>query len=138
MPINLPTYHKAYQFFNLACQRAKQRANFSTWRANVPKRVPIFQTFLLPNAKGNLYTLLLYKKFYIILDIKLISILCICIVHKNCIILHFYTSCHIKEKCVEFLLFETFYSLVGNENIKRHGFYTLQVTRVFSNFPQHS
>ena len=125
VPINLPTYHKAYQFFNLACQRAKRRANFSTWRANVPKRVPIVQTFLLPNAKGNLYTLFLYKKFYIILDIKLISIMCICIVHKNCIILHFYTSCHIKEKCVEFSLFETFYSLAGNENIKRHGFYTL-------------
>ena len=28
--------------------------------------------------------------------------------HKNCIILHFYSSCHIKEKCVEFLFFETF------------------------------
>ena len=25
-----------------------------------------------------------------------------------CIILYFYTSCHIKEKCVEFLLFESF------------------------------
>ena len=47
--------------------------------------------------------------------------------------LHF--SCHIKEDCAEFLLFETFCSLFRNENIKRPGFYTLQVTRVFSNFP---
>ena len=28
-------------------------------------------------------------------------IICICIVHENCIILHFYASCHIKEKCLE-------------------------------------
>ena len=36
----------------------------------MPKTVPTFQTFLLRNAKGNFYTLFLYKKFYIILDIK--------------------------------------------------------------------
>ena len=57
--------------------------------------------------------------------------ICICIVHKNCIILNFFTSCHIKEKCAEL-----FCSLVKNENTKRPGFYTLLVTRVFSNFPQ--
>ena len=51
-------------------------------------------------------------------------------------ILHFYTSCHIKEKDVEFLLFETFCSLIRNENIKKPSFYTLQVTRIFLNFPQ--
>ena len=33
-----------------------------------------------------------------------------------------------------YLLF--FFPLVRNENIKRPGFYTLQVTRVFSNFPR--
>ena len=32
----------------------------------------------------------------------------VCIVHKNCIILHFYTSCHIKEYCAWFLFFENF------------------------------
>ena len=63
---HVPTCHKAWQCFNLACQRAKRRANFSTRRANVPKSMPIFQTFLLRNAKGNFYTLLLYKKFYIV------------------------------------------------------------------------
>ena len=89
--------------YQTACQ-------FSIWRANVPKGVQIFQTFILQNAKRNFYTLLLYKKFYIILDIIVISIICICIVHKNYIILHFYTSCHIKEKCVEFLFFITFFS----------------------------
>ena len=116
-----------------------RRANVSTWRANKPNGVPIFQTFLLRNTKGNFYTLLLHKKFYIILDIIAIHIICICIVHKNCIILHFYTSCRIREKCVEFFFFHYFFlfcSLVRNENIKGPGFYTLQVSRVFSNFPQ--
>ena len=59
--------------------------------------------------------------------------------HKNCVKLHFYTSCHIKEKCVEFFIiifiFIFCYS-VRDENLKRPGFYTLQVTRMFSNFPQ--
>ena len=118
---NVPTCHKACQCFNLSCQCAKRRANFSTWRTNVPKSVPIFQTFLLRNAKGNFYTLLLYKKFYIILDIILIHIMCVCIVHINCIILYF---------------LKLFCSLDGNGNIKTPGFYTLQVTRVFSNVPQ--
>ena len=54
---------------------------------------------------------------------------------KSCIILHSYTSCYIKEKCLEFY-FCLFCSFIRNENIKRPDFYTLQVTRVFSNFPQ--
>ena len=64
--------------------------------------------------------------------------MCICIVHKNCIVLHFYTSCHIKEKRWKFCFF--FCSLVRNENIKRASFYPVQqvqqAIRVFSNFPQ--
>ena len=122
-----------------ACQCAKWRVKFWIWRTNVPKGVPIFQTFLLRNAKGNFYTLSLYKKLYILLDII--------VVHKIRIILNFYTSCHITEACVKFfffiimiilffLFFYLFCSLVRNENIKRPGFYTLQVIRVFSNFPQ--
>ena len=67
-----------------------------------------FLTFFLRNAKGNFYTLLLYKNFYIILDIIVIHMICVCIVHENCIILHFYSSSHIKVKCEEFLFFETF------------------------------
>ena len=111
VPINVPACQKAYQLFNLACQRAKWRANFSFWPANVPKGVPIFQTFLLRNPNGNFYTLLLYKKFYIILDIIVIHMISICIVRKNCIILHFYISCHTKEKCAEFLFFGNFFVL---------------------------
>ena len=121
------------------CQCAKWRVKFWTWRTNVPKGVPIFQTFLLRNAKGNFYTLSLCKKLYILLDII--------VVHKIRIILNFYTSCHITEACVKFfffiimiilffLFFYLFCSLVRNENIKRPGFYTLQVKWVFSNFPQ--
>ena len=97
------TCYKAWQFFNLACQRAKWRANFSFWRVRVLKSVPVFQTFFLEGAKGNFNTLFLYKKFYIILDIIVIHMICICIVYKNCIIPHLYNSCHIKEKCAEFL-----------------------------------
>ena len=37
------------------CQTA---CKFSTWHANMQKSIPIFQTFLLWNAKGNSYTLL--------------------------------------------------------------------------------
>ena len=41
--------------------------------------------------------------------------ICICIVknmHKNCAVLQFYISCHIKENCVEFFFFIC--SLVGD------------------------
>ena len=96
--VNVP---KLCQFFNLACQRGKRHANFLFLRANVPKGVPIFQTFFLRNAKGNFFTLLFYKKFYIILDVIVIHMISICIVQ------HFYTSCHIKKKCAE-LIFGTF------------------------------
>ena len=85
VPINVP-------LFQLGVPRIKRRANFSIWRASLPKGVPIFQTFLLQNTKENFDTLLLHKKFYIILGKIVIHIICICIVHKNCIILHFYTS----------------------------------------------
>ena len=102
VPKNVRMCHTACQCFNLACQR--------------PKSVPIFQTFLLRNAKGNSYTLLLYERFYIILDIILIHIMCVCIVHINCIILYF---------------LKLFCSLDRNGNIKTPGFYTLQVTREY-------
>ena len=59
----------------------------------------------------------------------------VCNLHKNCIILNFYNSCHIKENCAENLFFETFLFFVGNENIERPSFYTLRVTRAFSHFP---
>ena len=39
----------------------------------------------------------------------------------------------IKEKCLEFLFFNIF---SRNENTKGSGFYTIQVTKVFSNFPK--
>ena len=54
--INVLTCYTACQCFNLACQRAKRRANVSTWRTNVPKGMPTFRTFLVRHAKGNFYT----------------------------------------------------------------------------------
>ena len=121
VPKNVSACHKACQCFNLACQRAKRRANFSTCGASVPKSVPIFQTFLLRNAKGNFYILLSYKKFYIVLDIILIHIMCVCIVHINCIILYF---------------LKLFCSLDRNRYIKTPGFCTLQVTREYCDLPE--
>ena len=85
---------KVCQFFILACQRAKSPANFS----NIPT-TKCYVKFL--------YFIIIWN-FYVILDIIVIQMICICIAHKNCIILHFYTSYHIKEKCVEFLFCETF------------------------------
>ena len=126
---NVPTSH----FYVSMCQQTSQRpmwlANFSTWHANVPNGVPIFR-FGVPTCqkacqffRHSFYEILrevstlslLYKKFFIILHIIVIHI--ICIVHKNCIKLNFYTSCHIKQKCVEFFFFIIFllYSLVRHE-----------------------
>ena len=109
---------KVCKLFDLACQRAKSlttfqlgvqtTCQFSFCCANVPKGMPNFQTFFLRNVKGNFYTLLLYKKFYIILDIIVIHMICICFVYENCFILYFYTSSHIKERCAELLFSETF------------------------------
>ena len=110
------TCHSACVPAWFTCQCAKWGATFSTLRANLPKSVPVFQTFLLRNAKGNFYTLSLYKKFYIILDIILTHIMCVCILHINCIILYF---------------LKLFCSLDRNGNIKTPGFYTLQVTREY-------
>ena len=79
------------------CQRSNvantcQLVIFTCQHANKSvKCAPIFQTFLLQNAKGNFYTLSLYKKYYIILDIIVIH-MCLCIIHANCVILHFYSS----------------------------------------------
>ena len=126
----IPMSHKTSQCFNFACQRVN-------WCDNVPKDITMFQIFLLRNTKGGFYTLLLYKKllhytWYIIITTHSISV---CNIHKNCIILNFYNSCHIKENCAENLFFETFLFFVGNENIERPSFYTLRVTRAFSHFP---
>ena len=42
--------------------------------------------------------------------------------YENCIILHFYNSCHITEKCVEFWFLKHFCCLVRNENTKKTWF----------------
>ena len=134
--INVLTCHNVCQCFKLKRQCAKRHANFPTWCAKMSKGVRIFQTFLLQNAKGNFYTLLLYKKFYIMFDIIVIHV-CICILHKNCIILYFYTSCHIKKSVWNFFFLNLVSSLVRNEKtwflVRKT---LLQVTRVPSNFPE--
>ena len=135
---NVPIYVLTCQKrANFSTQRAKCRANFSFWRANVPKSVLNFQTFLLRNAKGNFYTLLLYKKFYITLDIIVIDMINIYEWYIK-IVLYFISILHVilKESVQNFCFLKLFCSSVKNENTKRPAFYTLLVTRVFSNFPQ--
>ena len=54
------------------------------------------------------------------------------------IILYFISILHVilKKSVRNFSFFKLFCSVVRNENIKRPGFYMLQVARNFSNFPQ--
>ena len=83
----------------------------------MPKTVPIFQTILLRNAKGNFCNLFLYKKFYIVLDIILI-------LHIK-IVLYFISVLHaiLKKSMWNFFFLKVFLSLVRNENnTKRPGF----------------
>ena len=82
-------FNLACQFFKLACQRVERRTNFSSISL----------------------MLYYYKKFYIILDIMAIHIICICI-HKNCFKLYFYISCHIKEKWMGFFNCYHYYSFL--------------------------
>ena len=113
-------------FFILECQRANKGAKFfKHFCYQVLRKISILYYYI--------------KKLYILLDIILIHIICMCIVNKK---LHYNLSlhwCHIKEKWVEFFFFYYFFlfcSLAINQNIKRPGFYTLKLTRVFWNFPQ--
>ena len=100
------------------CQKL---ANFSPWRANLPNGVSIFH-FGMPMCqkacqifKHSSYEILMeisipyyYIKHATLYLISYLYIRYICMVHKNCIISHFYTLCHIKGKCAEFLFFGTF------------------------------
>ena len=54
------------------------------------------------------------------------------------IVLYFISVLHVilKKSVQNFCFLKLFCSLVKNENTKRPAFYTLLVTRVFSNFPQ--
>ena len=84
MPINVP---KTCQLFNLVYQRANVPktcqlfnlfANFSTWRANLPKGVPIFQ-YRLPN--GVPVFQLFFRRIFQFLNFSVM--LNICIVNFN-------------------------------------------------------
>ena len=73
------TCQRAYVTASFTSQRAcvptyQKSANFLFLRVNVPKGMSIFRTFPLRKDKPNLYTLLLYEKLYIVLDIIVIHI----------------------------------------------------------------
>ena len=119
------------------CKRDIWCASVSTWCVKLPKGVPIGQTFLLQNAVGIFYTLLLYKNSTLYLILQLYVSHVYVLYKKN--LLYFISTLHvILKEIVEFFFFINcflFCCLVTNENIKSSGFYTLQVTRAFENFP---
>ena len=120
------------------CQRVNKRGNMP----NVPKDVPIFQTFLLRNAKGDFYALLLHKKFHIYL-ISQLHVWYVYVLYIK-IISYFISISHVifKKSAWNFCFLKLFSYLVKNKNIKRPGFYMLLVTKVllvtsvFLNFQQ--
>ena len=87
--------------------------NFLFLRANVPKVCQMcvkFSNIEILRGISILYyyiknsTLYLISQYYSYIYIHHnIKIIC-----KNCILLYFYTSCHINEKCAKLLFFETF------------------------------
>ena len=78
--IDVPTYHKTCQFFEHSSYKLLRK----------------------------IYILYYHVKCSTLCLRPVIHAICICIICKNCIILHFYTLSHIKEKWVEFLFFKTF------------------------------
>ena len=88
----VPAWQRGLRADMLACQRGlranvlacKRVKSVHTSHVYVPLfylGVLIFQTFLLQSAKEDFYTLLLHKKFYILLDIIVMHIICICILY---------------------------------------------------------
>ena len=106
---SVPTSH----FF---CQRTIRCSNASIWCSNVLNGMPTFQLGVPTCQRGckffkhSSYQMLreIDVLYFYVKNYPLCLILYLYIPCANCIILHFYTSCHIKEKCVELLFFETF------------------------------
>ena len=118
-------WHSACKCFNLVRQCAKRRANFSSWRANLPKVVSVFQTFLLRNAEENFYTLLLFEKFFNLLDIIVTHI--VCILSYIRIVLHFISIVYvIFQKSVWNFSFSLFFCFLVTNTYKSNQIYKLQ------------
>ena len=107
--INIP---KVCQFSNLTCERAKRRANFSFWHANLPNSVPVFLYSFYEILREISILYYYIKKSYIILDIIIIHMICVCIVHKKCIILHSILQVILKKGVRHFCFLKVFCSLV--------------------------
>ena len=80
--------------------------------------------YVIGMYKGNVYV---YVYMYIYMYVSYIKI-----------VLYFISIFYVilKKSVQNFCLSKLFCFLVKNENTKRPGFYTLLVTRVFSNFPK--
>ena len=112
----MPTYHhKACQFLNLAYQHAKERANFFKHYSYEMQREMSILYYCIKNS-----TLYLISYFFIRAYVSHIKI-----------VLYFISVLHaiLKKNVWNFCFLKLFCSLVRNgNNMKRPGFYTLQVT----------
>ena len=105
----------ACQFFNLGCQRARRRADFLNIPLNETREISILHYYI--------------KKFYIILDI-----ICICIVHRNCIILISILMSYQRKVWNFSFSFFLFCSLVRIENMKKTWFLYVTSNKGFLKF----
>ena len=117
MPINVPMCHttchcaiKGMTIFQLGVSTCKKKCQFFKHSSYEMLRKSLYYYYYITNL--TLYLIIV------------IHIICICIIRKNCIMLHFYASFHIKEKCVEFLFLINF---SRNENIKRSCLYLVSI-----------
>ena len=111
---------KAYQLLIFICQHSNKHAN-------IPSGIPMFQLDVSTCQKHANFSKIYFKHAHIIyIYVLYIKIL-----------LHFISKLHVtlkKRVCnFSFLIFFLFYSF---ENIKRSGFYILQITTVLWNFYQ--
>ena len=120
------------QLIIFTCQRAIRGPSALTWRAKVPKGMPIFQTLL--RELSILYYYIKNSTFYLILQLYIPYVY----VWYIKIVLYFISILHVmlKKSVWIFNFFKFFYFLLFSLKLKRPAFYTLQVRRVFSNFPQ--
>ena len=100
------------QLLIFTCQRVNKRANVAKvyQLSNLTCQRTTSQFFEHSSYKllRKIYILYYHIKCSTLCLRPVIHTICICIVYKNCIILHFYSLSHIKENWVEFLFFKTF------------------------------
>ena len=90
VPYDVPICLKGVTIFQLGVSTCIKTCQFFKYSSYEMLRKSLYYYYYIKNL-----TLCL---------IIVIHIICICIIRKKCIMIHFYASFHIKEKCVEFLV----------------------------------